>query len=63
MIAVTESNRAQLKQFHFIQLALLTYKKLTHKGECYNKEKILQKKSHAFLFIRILLTLFDMGFF
>ena len=58
MIAITESNRAQLEQLHFIQLALLTYKMLTHKGECLQqREKILQKKkSHAFLFIHILLT-------
>ena len=45
MFAITESNRAQLEQFHFIQSALLTYKMLTHKGECLQqREQILQKK-------------------
>ena len=58
MIAITESNRAQLEQFHFIQSALLTYEMLTHKGECLQqREQILQKnKSRVFLFIHILLT-------
>ena len=57
MFAITESNRAQLEQFHFIQSDLLTYRMLTHKGECLQqREQILQKKkSHAFLFIHILL--------
>ena len=57
MFAVTQSNRAQLEQFHFIQSALLTYKMLTHKGECLQqREQILQKKkSHVFLFIHRLL--------
>ena len=49
MFAITESNRAQLEQFHFIQSALLTYKMLTHKGECLQKrEQILQKSSLMF---------------
>ena len=58
MFAITESNRAQLEQFHFIQSALLAYKTLTHKGECLQqREEILQKKkSHVFLFIHVLLT-------
>ena len=57
MFAITESNRAQLEQFHFIQSALLTYKMLTYKGECLQRrEQILKrKKSHVFLFIHILL--------
>ena len=57
MFAVTESNRAQLEQLYFIQSSLLTYKMLTHKGECIQqREQILQKKkSHVFLFIHILL--------
>ena len=57
MFAVTESNRAQLEQFYFIQSALLTYEMLTHKGECLQqREQILQKKkSYVFLFIYILL--------
>ena len=55
MFAIAESNRTQLVQFHFI--SLLTYKMLTHKGECLRqREQILQKKkSHVFLFIYILL--------
>ena len=58
MITITESNHAQLEQFHFIQSALLTYKMLTHKGESLQqREQILQeKKSHVFLFMHILLT-------
>ena len=45
MIAITESNHAQFEQFHFIQSALLTYKMLTHKGQCLQqREQILQKK-------------------
>ena len=59
MFAITESNRAQLEQFNFIQSALLTYKMLTHKEECLQQREqifILQKKkSHVFLFIHILL--------
>ena len=56
MFAITESNRAQLEQFHF-QSALLTYEMLTHKGECLQqREQILQKKkSQVFLFIHIFL--------
>ena len=43
MFAITESNRAQLE--HFIQSASLTYKMLTHKGECLQqREQVLQKK-------------------
>ena len=46
MFAVTESNCAQLEQFHFIQSALLAYKMLTHKGECLQqREQILKKVS------------------
>ena len=45
MFAITESNRVQLEQFHFIQSALLTYKMLIHKGEyLQQREQILQKK-------------------
>ena len=63
MIAITESNRAQLEQFHFIQSALLTYRMLTHKGECLQqRERILKKKkSHVFLFIHIFLTVSQRG--
>ena len=59
MFAITESNRAQLEQFYFIQSALLTNKMLTHKGECLQqREQILQrKKSYVFLFICILLII------
>ena len=46
MSSITESNRAQLEQFHFIQSALLRYKILTQKGECLQRrEQILQKRS------------------
>ena len=57
MFAITESNCAQIEQFHFSQSASLTYKILTHKVECLQqREQILQKKnSHVFLFIHILL--------
>ena len=57
MFAITESNRAQLEQFYFIQSVLLTYKMLTHKWECLQqREQILQKrKSYVFLCIHILL--------
>ena len=57
MFAVTESNRAQLEQFHFIQSALLAYKMLTHKGGMLTTKRTntAKKKSHVFLFIRILL--------
>ena len=57
MFAITESSRAQLEQFYFIQSAFLKYKMLTHKGECpQQREQILQKKkSHVFLFIHMLL--------
>ena len=63
MFAITERNRAQLVQFHFIQLALLAYKMLSHKGECLQqREQILQKKkSHVFLFIHILLIVSQKG--
>ena len=45
-VSLTESNRAQLEQFYFIQSALLTYKMLTHKGECLQqRERILEKKT------------------
>ena len=57
MFAITETNRAKLEQFYFIQSVLLTNKMLTHKLECLQKrEQILQKKKHyVFLFIRILI--------
>ena len=63
MIAITESNRSQLEQFHLIQSALSTNKMLTHKGECLQqREQILQKKkSHIFHFIHILLTVSQKG--
>ena len=56
MISITESNRAQLEQFHFIlvQSALLTNKMLTHKGECLQqREQILQKRSLKFSYLYI----------
>ena len=44
MFATTESNHVELEQFEF-QLALLTYKMLTHIGECLQqREQILQKR-------------------
>ena len=56
MFPITESNHAQLEQFPFIQSALLTYKMLTHKGECLQqREQILQKKKsqmHVFPLLR-----------
>ena len=64
MFTITESNRAQLEQFHFIRSALLTYKMLIHNGECLQqREQILQKKItntakkkyNVFLFMHILL--------
>ena len=46
MFAITESNRAQLEQFHFTQSALLTHKMMTHKGGCLQqREQVLQKVS------------------
>ena len=48
MFTMTESNRAQLEQFYFIQSDLLSYKMLTHKGECLQqREQILQKQKQA----------------
>ena len=43
MLAITESNRVQLEQFQF-QSAFLTYKMLTHKGECLQKKTNTTKK-------------------
>ena len=49
MFAIIENNYVQLEQFHFIQSALLTYKMLTHKGECLQqREQMLQKRSLMF---------------
>ena len=54
MFAITERNRAQLEQFHFIQSALLAYKMLTHKGVCLQqREQILQKRSLMFSYLYI----------
>ena len=44
MFVMTESNRAQLEQFLFIQSALLTYKMLTHKGKSLQQRELILKK-------------------
>ena len=51
MFAVTESNRAQLEQFHFIQSALFAYKMLTHKGECLQQREQILLKSLMFSYL------------
>ena len=50
MFAITESNRAQLEQFHFIQSSLLTYIMLTPNGGMFTTKRTNTTKKEVSCF-------------